>query len=757
MDLRGGSAERWTSLLEQQTGSSQESSVPILPHVHVELFKQTVEENALLRGRVAELERELGVWKVAFSKADDDMQGLRGTNTQLQQLINSIHNDNPLLLALIDGDGSIFHQNLVVQGHTGGRQAAQILSQSLMNNARNVDPQLNRAKLWLTVFCNRAGLVDTLVTQELCTREQFDAFFSGFNSAAPLFSMVDVGPGKEAADTKIKEYLRIFPSFPQTSLVFFGGSHDNGYTAAVAALENEGLLNKLIMLRSYKDDVARHAKFQLNEIFIEGLFIERKLPASIFPRFKGNQINHQPSGHAPPSPKKNARARDVVGGDSAMRYLAPNVPLQKQSPPPCTFYYLAICKHGEKCHYGHSYILTSTDYASLREYAKKTPCVTVNRNKPCPSGDENCPFGHLCPRGSSCSRKMCKFTGSAMHNGVGVNEAETCLFSSTIMVSAYERQRAANIQRNQELLRKLGGPTLSTSPCSNQRRSGAQKSSHKPRNARQSIRSTPTRPRHPRTDDTDGPRRSARNSGKKVDYKAEKRDSFPLPLAVSAGIRSLENGGRLGREAGSKRIHDPKVYGKIPGIEPGTWWETREGCSADAVHAPWVAGISGGPGGAYSIALSGGYADDVDNGYAFTYTGCGASRLIARRLLTVYRRSRSQSSDQNFENKANQALLKSSKTLRPVRVIRGFKVPSPYAPYEGYRYDGLYQVEKAWLDDGLEGFKVCKFLFKRLPGQSALPRRDEEAENVGRPDLTQSTDADVTDSDEQEEEGIEDE
>lgn len=74
-----------------------------------------------------------------------------------------------------------------------------------------------------------------------------------------------------------------------------------------------------------------------------------------------------------------------------------------------------------------------------------------------------------------------------------------------------------------------------------------------------------------------------------------------------------------------------KTYGSIPGVEVGTWWETRKGCSIDAIHAyvhstntdviwdftsPWVGGISGGRQGAYSVALSGGYDDDVDLGYA---------------------------------------------------------------------------------------------------------------------------------------------
>ena len=34
----------------------------------------------------------------------------------------------------------------------------------------------------------------------------------------------------------------------------------------------------------------------------------------------------------------------------------------------------------------------------------------------------------------------------------------------------------------------------------------------------------------------------------------------------------------------------------------------------------------------------------------------------------------------------------SAKTGRPVRVIRGARLNSRYAPYMGFRYDGLYTV-----------------------------------------------------------------
>lgn len=39
-------------------------------------------------------------------------------------------------------------------------------------------------------------------------------------------------------------------------------------------------------------------------------------------------------------------------------------------------------------------------------------------------------------------------------------------------------------------------------------------------------------------------------------------------------------------------------------------------CAGSSFISPWVGGISGGPQGAFSVALSGGYDDDVDLGYA---------------------------------------------------------------------------------------------------------------------------------------------
>ncbi|KAF8265136.1 PUA-like domain-containing protein [Lactarius quietus] len=282
------------------------------------------------------------------------------------------------------------------------------------------------------------------------------------------------------------------------------------------------------------------------------------------------------------------------------------------------------------------------------------------------------------------------------------------------MPTNYEIQRQENIARNKRLLQGLKEKDVAT---------GVPRPQPKPTKT-VGRKSTPAKPkkRVERTSDDEiedfrpmkrvrpeipqsGLRRSQRNAGKEMpDYQDHDRDP---------------------RRPTGKRIHDPKTFGHIPGVEVGTWWESREDCSNDAIHAPWVAGISGSDKGAYSVALSGGYEDDVDMGDYFTFTGSGGRALRGTKTNPKNLRTAPQSSDQSFEHSFNKALKISSETRKPVRVIRGFKLSSPYAPFEGY--DGLYTVEKAWMEEGLNdgGYLVCKFAFRRVPGQPPLQVKDE--------------------------------
>jgi len=161
-------------------------------------------------------------------------------------------------------------------------------------------------------------------------------------------------------------------------------------------------------------------------------------------------------------------------------------------------------------------------------------------------------------------------------------------------------------------------------------------------------------------------------------------------------------------------------FGPIPGVRVGATWKYREDCAKARVHTSTTAGISGGKDGAYSIIMSGGYADDDDKGDEIIYTGTGGyedSRYGAGG------RSGAQVANQSFEHSHNSALVTSYQRGRPVRVIRGHNLNSKYSPCEGYRYDGLYKVTKVFTDKSNDGFEICRFKLKREPNQDPIPQR----------------------------------
>nr|XP_022903200.1 E3 ubiquitin-protein ligase UHRF1-like [Onthophagus taurus] len=155
--------------------------------------------------------------------------------------------------------------------------------------------------------------------------------------------------------------------------------------------------------------------------------------------------------------------------------------------------------------------------------------------------------------------------------------------------------------------------------------------------------------------------------------------------------------------------------GPIPGVQVGTCWRYRTQVSGEGVHRAPVSGIHGSESHfAYSIVVSGGYEDDVDNGEEILYTGSGG------RDLSGNKRVNKQTCDQKLtrENKAlsNNCNLKNWKNGEPVRVVRSFKLKlkkSKYAPELGYRYDGIYKVVKFYQEKGKSGFIVWRYLLRR--------------------------------------------
>ena len=141
------------------------------------------------------------------------------------------------------------------------------------------------------------------------------------------------------------------------------------------------------------------------------------------------------------------------------------------------------------------------------------------------------------------------------------------------------------------------------------------------------------------------------------------------------------------------------VFGPIPGIDPGFWFENRRAVARSGVHRPPQAGISGSQTeGADSIVISGGYVDDEDHGDEITYTGHGGIDLDTGRQIA----------DQEMK-RGNKALVISHEKKLPVRVIRGSRGDPRYSPESGYRYDGIFYVSEYWSEKGVDGFLIWRY------------------------------------------------
>jgi putative restriction endonuclease len=147
-----------------------------------------------------------------------------------------------------------------------------------------------------------------------------------------------------------------------------------------------------------------------------------------------------------------------------------------------------------------------------------------------------------------------------------------------------------------------------------------------------------------------------------------------------------------------------RTFGDIAGYPEGSCFGTRLELSQAGLHRPMVAGISGsGRIGANSVVLAGGYEDTEDFGDEILYTGHGGRDPETGCQVTHQTLTR-----------GNLALACNKLYGLPVRVIRGARQRSPYAPAAGYRYDGLYSVDEYWREVGKAGFYIWRFQLVKI-------------------------------------------
>ncbi|KAL7912828.1 hypothetical protein GGI35DRAFT_263952 [Trichoderma velutinum] len=141
--------------------------------------------------------------------------------------MDKVRNHNPYVMVLIDGDGLVFQDKWIKQGLEGGKKAANALLSAVLEMFGDENGDL---QIMVKVVANLSGLAKAMQRDGCIDNPSLLKDFTlGFTQAKASFDYVDVGFGKERADSKVKETARWHLRNHNCRHILLGISHDAGY------------------------------------------------------------------------------------------------------------------------------------------------------------------------------------------------------------------------------------------------------------------------------------------------------------------------------------------------------------------------------------------------------------------------------------------------------------------------------------------------------------------------------------------------
>ncbi|WYZ37371.1 hypothetical protein EsH8_II_000877 [Colletotrichum jinshuiense] len=417
-----------------------------------ELQSQYGDENQILK-------QELRNTKLDLEHATASRREMQQVLQELDYDNNYIKNRNPYVLILIDGDGLIFQENFIRQGIEGGKQAAYALRSAV---AEYVGSQSGEVEIVAKVCVNLSGL-GRAMRRDGCLDSEVDLkeFSLGFTQAKASFDFIDVGHGKERADSKIKEATRWHLRNYNCRQILLGISHDAGYAPFLDEILQDTDTRARI---SIIEGVATARELKNTNVHIldplPGLFRNQKLVDRNGDRGAEAAYVKSPATTAssPPlavsSPASSSAPTSSWAGVTAKVTPPPvittplankniNLPVRQatqtkpQAPawspgprgldPPipinqtaldnikkrtgrdklCNNHYLrGPCAKGDECCFEHKYKPNTEEISAIAHLTRLNPCTSGQE-----CDVENCIYGHHCPSvtGNICTHPYCKF------------------------------------------------------------------------------------------------------------------------------------------------------------------------------------------------------------------------------------------------------------------------------------------------------------------------------------------------------------
>jgi len=337
----------------------------------------------------------------------------------------------------------IFNDALLQAGPDGGAEAASKLHEEITKHIESKIDDTNHFDIVVQLYCNFIGLANKLTNCGILERPaDLRAWIHSFNYNQGLFNFIDVGEGKERADHKIKESLRLFINNKQCKQILFGGCHDAGYLTFLDQYKLSDKAPKITLIQCVAEQHVinkykslNFSTVNLNSVFRSTALVDRPKPVATPPssaptplrRGSGNTsftaasngassegktfvfitpTSARESNEAPKRLYQNSKSERVdvplfAVEDGVMKRI--NAKITRDGKYCNEFHLTGKCSKKSNCPYVHGERLLGQEQLALRTKARNAPCQNGSEcNKP------GCFYGHHCPN-IRCAYPNCYF------------------------------------------------------------------------------------------------------------------------------------------------------------------------------------------------------------------------------------------------------------------------------------------------------------------------------------------------------------
>ncbi|KAI1260146.1 hypothetical protein F5Y18DRAFT_406408 [Xylariaceae sp. FL1019] len=171
------------------------------------------------RQKIADLEQEIRYEQRNRKQYQGDTERLEMEIAHFHQKIKS----TGFTVVLIDGDGAKFRDEFLRDHEQGAARAALALSKAVKDAGHGDD-------ILVRVFANLNDLATSLChSGAIDYRDSMIKFAEQFTNSHPSFDFINVGKGKEHADSKVRSQLDHYHRNMQCQKILVACCHDNGY------------------------------------------------------------------------------------------------------------------------------------------------------------------------------------------------------------------------------------------------------------------------------------------------------------------------------------------------------------------------------------------------------------------------------------------------------------------------------------------------------------------------------------------------